>query len=259
MPRSSPRISVILPCLNDSKYIKEAINSVINQDYEDYELLVIDGGSTDGTIQIVESFSDERITLLDGGGFVESLNKGIEIARGQYIARIDSDSISHPTRFRKQIQFLDSHEDVVAVGSAVRRIDCDSGDEYIDRKPTTHEEIEKKLVDASSFAHPTVMMRRSTIRECGMYKDYTWEDYELWTRLLKFKLANLDEVLVTEYEREESIQENVSPLKSISANTVCGLLAIHRSSLSIEEKIRLYVWRLLVFPKKLAAKILHSH
>lgn len=252
------KVSVILPTLNDQNFIQECIQSVIEQTEKRWELLVIDGGSTDDTLGIIDQFNDERISVIEGGGFVESLNIGIRVAEGDYIARVDADSRSHPTRFKKQLSFLEQNPDVVAVGSHLKRVDPTTNNTLIDEKPLAHSDIENKLFDASPFAHPTMMFRTNILREIGGYRDYTWEDYELYTRLLDYELANIDEVLVTEHERKDSIQENVSPTRSILANLLCGILAIQRSSVPNRKKIVQYILLFLAFPKKLIAKHIYS-
>ncbi|PSP95630.1 hypothetical protein BRC91_01780 [Halobacteriales archaeon QS_4_62_28] len=252
------QVSVLLPTLNDADYIEKCIQSVLKQTYSDFEVIILDGGSTDGTIEYVNSVSDSRISLVHSKGIVQSLNRGIKEADGEYIARVDADTVSHPKRFERQVEFLNSNPEVAAVGTAVKRIYPSTRESWSDRKPTTHREIEKKLIDASALVHPAVMMRRSLVEKVGGYRDYRWEDYELWTRLLQFRLANIDKELVTVYQRENSVQGNTSPIQSILSNTVCGLLAITRSSFPVRRKLMLYAILLPKFIKKISYKYLYQ-
>ena len=115
-----PRISVIMPAYNAEKYIREAIDSILAQTYTDFEFIIIDDASTDATASIVESYSDERIRFFRNEhnmGVANTLNRGLDLAVGEYIARMDSDDISLPERFAKQVEFMDTHTDVIVCGS----------------------------------------------------------------------------------------------------------------------------------------------
>ena len=212
-----PRLSVILPVYNCEKYIYEAVDSILNQTFTDFELLIVDDFSTDSTVLILESFKDSRIQLFKkekNTGYTNSLNYAISIAKGEYIARMDGDDICLPQRFEKQVNFLDCHPDVILCGSAVQIIDSDT----ILRLPTNHDEIKVKLCFATSFCHPSVMGKAIVFKE-NLYdvKLEPAEDYDLWTRLVfKGQLANLDEILLM-YRIHE---EQVSLLRSEYQTTV---------------------------------------
>src|SRR5690348_7082970 len=113
------RVTVLMPVYNSEKYIWAAIHSVINQTWNDFELLIVNDGSTDGTQEIIKSFADDRIVLInqENGGVAKALNKGLMHAKGDYIARFDADDICFPDRLEEQVNFLDKHEDYVVVGS----------------------------------------------------------------------------------------------------------------------------------------------
>jgi len=197
MPFKMPRISVILPVYNCEKYINETIQSVINQTFENFELLIIDDCSTDSTVAIIKSFNDHRIQLIQkekNTGYTNSLNYAISIAKGEYVARMDGDDICLPKRFEKQVTFLDQNPNVILCGTSIQII----GKNKILHYPSIHDEIMVKLCFGNSFFHPSVMGRLNIFKENPYDTRFEpAEDYDLWTRLVfKGKLANLNEVLL---------------------------------------------------------------
>jgi glycosyltransferase involved in cell wall biosynthesis len=194
-----PLISVLMPCYNSSAYINEAIKSILNQTIKDFELLIFDDASTDNTIQNIRSFDDVRIKLIEkpnNTGYTDSLNMGLKIARGKYIARMDSDDVSLETRFQKQVHFLDLNPDIVVCGTWIETFP----DNTIVKYPKKNEEIMVSLLDDCCLAHPSVFIRRSFLVDEGAQYDKDFEpaeDYDLWTRLIsKGKFANIPEVLL---------------------------------------------------------------
>ena len=136
-----PEITILMPVRNGEKYIKESIDSILKQTFTDFELLIMDDGSTDRTVERIERYTDERIRLIRRKhNFIRNLNEGLELALGAYIARMDADDISMPERFVKQIAFMNSHPDIDCLGTWAIEID-DDGKEYFRKKmPITHEE-----------------------------------------------------------------------------------------------------------------------
>jgi glycosyltransferase involved in cell wall biosynthesis len=191
------KVSVILPVYNCDQYIFETIQSVLNQTFTDFELLIVDDCSTDNTVAIIRAFDDDRIQLTlkeKNTGYTDSLNYAVSIAKGQYIARMDGDDICMPTRFEKQVAFLDTNPTIILCGSAIQIIGTDT----ILRHPSNHEEIKVKLCFGTSFYHPSVMGKIEVFRANPYDKAYEpAEDYDLWTRLVfQGELANLEEVLL---------------------------------------------------------------
>lgn len=196
---STPKISVLMPVYNCELYIKKAIDSILNQTYSDFEFLIIDDASTDETVSIIKSYNDARIQLIEkpiNSGYTNSLNYGLKLAKGKYIARMDGDDISLPERFAKQVDFLDKNLDVVLCGTAF----CIIGTNEIISIPQNHEEIKLALLKNNCIAHPSVMMRKSILDKGSILYDLAKEpseDYDLWVRLIsKGKLHNLLEVLL---------------------------------------------------------------
>ncbi len=193
----SPILSVILPVYNCEKFVSEAVQSVLNQTFSDFELLIIDDCSTDATVSIIQSFSDDRINLIckkKNSGYTDSLNYAISIAKGNYIARMDGDDVCLPSRFQKQIKIMNADEEVILCGTAVQIIDSDT----ILKHPINHDYIKLKLCFSNAFFHPTVMFRKEVFNTFQYNKNFEpAEDYDLWTQLVfKGKVINIDEVLL---------------------------------------------------------------
>ena len=193
---SNPKVSVVMSCFNSSLTIAETITSVLSQSFKDFEFIIWDDGSTDDTKRIVETFNDKRIRYIyhKNTGLGKALYSACNEAKGKYIARIDADDICMPDRFEKQVQFLDSHPEVVLIGSSVIYIDEHGvilGRSY----PATWSVCQKKHID---LAHPTVMFRTSVYKKtCGYSSLNTAQDKVLWPKFLKYgKICNLSAPLV---------------------------------------------------------------
>ena len=201
MKSTPPTLSVLIPTYNGGRYVFEAIQSILNQTYQDFELLIIDDGSTDNTSKIIQSFNDPRIRWFrneKNEGLIATLNRGLELAQGQLIARMDSDDLSLPDRFEKQIHYLNEHPDVSVVGGAYETIEENV---RIVRHPTDPEQVRQELLFTGCvIAHPTVMFRKKVLEDLGFTYDKNYphaEDYALWAKLSQqVKLANLPDVLL---------------------------------------------------------------
>ncbi len=199
----SPTITILMPAYNAEKYIKEAIDSVLNQTYTNFELIVVDDGSTDKTLQIVSAYEDARIQLIciKHGGVSKALNEGLAIAKGKYIARFDSDDLCYPNRLERQFQFMEKHPDYVVIGTDADYMLEDGN--YLFQFSCighTHEEIERKLFFYCPFIHSSVMYRKDSVLEVGGYSllAHNFEDYFLWIKLIQHgKLCNLPESLIS--------------------------------------------------------------
>lgn len=186
---SSPRVSVVLPVYNGEEYLRRAIESVLRQNYQDLELLVIDDASGDGSVRVVETFNDPRIRLIRNAlnlGLTDSLNIGVKAARGAYIARIDQDDyFDHPDKLLRQVEWLDQHPDCVLVGTYFTVYT--PGQKPIKITPPTEDaDLRRGLLLSATFAHPTVMFRKSVCVSVGGYRNRFGkhvEDIDLWFRL----------------------------------------------------------------------------
>ncbi len=198
-----PRISVVLPVFNGELFIADAIRSLLDQTFGDFELLVIDDGSTDRTPEILKTFQDSRMRVIKNAenlGLIRSLNLGIELARGEFIARMDADDIAFPKRLETQLAFLNNNPGVSVVGSNIVVFNQDTVDgRCLMTPPQTAAQIHWELLRVSCLYHPTVLIRRSVFADERAYDpEYTHcEDYELWLRLSRrFELANIPESLL---------------------------------------------------------------
>lgn len=195
------KVSVVMSYFNDENFVAAAINSVLSQTFSDFELIIVDDGSTDSSFKIAKQFDDKRIKILRNGenrGIVYSLNRGIKYSKGEYIARMDSDDISKKDRLKKQLDFFKRNNLVAICGTWAVLIN-EKGD-FIKKTelPVTNEEIKRNLIKFNPFIHSTMMFRRSLIENGGFYrKDFEGaEDYELVVRISqKYKLANIPEYL----------------------------------------------------------------
>lgn len=194
------KITVLMPVYNTAPYLKEAIESILSQTFGDFEFLIIDDASTDGSVGIVKSYSDPRIKLIEkprNTGYTNSLNMGLELARGEYIARMDSDDISLPARFAKQVAFMEAHPEVGACGTWVQTM---GAFEQLWKKAEHDWEIKIKLFTETHLCHPSVMIRRSVLTRHQLRYDPAFEpaeDYDMWSNISKVScLANLPEALL---------------------------------------------------------------
>ncbi len=207
----SVKISVILSVYNGEQYIKEAIDSILEQSYTDFECIVIDDGSTDSTPAIITRIKDPRIVYLTNEkniGLVQSLNKGLRVAKGELIARMDADDISLPDRFEKQVGFLDTHPEVGVLGTAMRQIDSSGRTLSVLVVPERHPEILWRMFFGLAVVHASVMMRREVVLKVGGYNNNYQhiEDTELWSRLIHMtRFTNLSEILYQRHLHTGSI------------------------------------------------------
>lgn len=203
-----PLVSVVMPCHNGAQYISEAIRSVLAQSYVNWELIVVDDGSTDDSLSIVKSMKDSRITLVRNKknyGICHSLNKGIKRAKGKYIARLDADDMMLPGRLSAQIEFMEQHPDYAVVGGNHIVMDMDGMPLGMTAYPETDKEIRFFANIFNPFAHSSVMIRKAVLEEGYRYSNkYPYcEDYHLWMQIIrKHKLHNLQQT-ITLYRKNE--------------------------------------------------------
>lgn len=205
-----PKISVVMPTYNAEKYIKEAIDSILLQTYKNFELLVIDDNSKDSTLDILKSYDDERIKVIQGDceGLAAALNKGIREAKGEYIARMDADDVSLPERFEKQVKFLEEHPDISLVGSWQKYI---GNDNKIHKTLQTPDEVKIAMLFGCDLCHSTIMFKKKDFVDNNLFYDISspQEDFELWSRAVHIlKFANLQEILGLYRVTGESVTDN---------------------------------------------------
>ena len=184
---------------NGEDYLHEAIESILKQTYSDFEFIIINDGSSDSSLKIVKSISDNRIVLIDqkNTGLAIALNNGIKIAKGKYIARMDADDISMPERLKLQFEFLENHPEVIVVGGNADVIDKSGDYVYTSNQMLEWEMIKNKLPE-TPFFHSSTMYRKSSFETVGGYPElYRIEDVVFFNRLSRIgELRNLKEVLI---------------------------------------------------------------
>lgn len=197
-----PKISVVMPVYNGEKYLREAIDSILNQTFSDFEFIIINDASKDGTEEIIKSYEDDRIVYLKNEqnlGVAGTLNRGLGVAKGEYIARMDSDDISLPERLKKQVEYMDKHKDVGVLGTDILIF----GEGIEEREfifSHKKEQVKAELFLKSSVAHPTVMIRNSILK--SNHLKYTekyngFEDFALWWDVVKYSnIEVLPEILL---------------------------------------------------------------
>lgn len=196
-----PEITVLMSVYNGERFLREAIESILNQSYSNFEFLIINDASTDSSRDIILSYKDKRIRLMDNEqniGLTRSLNSGLTLARGKYIARMDADDISMPERFEKQIRLLNNNHDIGLTGTYYQVITDNKRVIEIIMPPTDNYEIKTKLSDGSQFCHGSVMFLKECIEKVGPYKEIfkSAQDYDLWLRISqKYNVANIPEPL----------------------------------------------------------------
>ena len=206
-----PKVTVLMPVYNGEKYLREAIESILNQSYSDFEFIIVNDGSTDNTVEILNEYTDsriKRINNLKNIGLVGSLNCAIETAQGKLIARMDADDISTPDRFEKQVAYLDAEPKVSVLGTYMKHIDAEGNNLGILNVPCNHNLIKWKMLFETSMFHATVMMRKKDLDKVGNYStDYQHiEDTELWSRMIdNARFSNLNEVLYIRRWHDESV------------------------------------------------------
>jgi glycosyltransferase involved in cell wall biosynthesis len=198
---NDPKISVIMPVYKNGKYLKSAIDSILDQTFKNFEFIIIeDKSDSDECKNIINSYNDPRIKYIlneTKKGIAESLNQGILLSRGDYIARMDSDDISLPKRFENQYEFMEKNKDVSISGTFYKTIG--HGESYTSKLLSDSEDIKAQLLFNSGVAHPTVIMRKSFLIKNNLFyrNQYIEEDYDLWTRISETgKITNIKHVLL---------------------------------------------------------------
>lgn len=197
----SIKVSVVMPVYNVEQYVEEAIESILTQSFLDFELIIIDDASTDRTLDVIKNFVDNRIRLFtnkDNIGLAASLNKGIRLAKGEYILRMDGDDISLPDRIKIQVGFMDSNPEIGISGTSIKLFGNAS---TINMYPLKDLSCKIHLLFGVPFAHPSVIIRKYDFISNYLYYDEKLtqfgEDYDLWVRAAKVvKFSNIPNVLL---------------------------------------------------------------
>lgn len=208
----APGVTVLMPVRNGAAHVREAAESILSQTFRDFEFLVVDDASDDGTVGILESLGDPRLRIVRSRErlrFSGALNLGLDLARGDWIARMDADDIALPDRLARQLAFLRAHPDVGLCGGLATAFGLRQGPYF--RPPLSPSEIQAYLLFDSPFVHPTVLMRRELFARHGLRFDPAFcpaDDYELWSRAARLvPAANLDRVVLRYRVHRASLTE----------------------------------------------------
>jgi glycosyltransferase involved in cell wall biosynthesis len=211
----TPLVSVILPVYNGSSFLKESIESLLEQSYCNFEIIIINDGSTDDSEKIIRFYSDHRIRYFyqKNIGLAKTLNRGILLSRGKYIARQDQDDFSEINRLEKQVNFLLKNPKVQMVGSNAKIWIDNKKTNSSTRLPLTSEQLKIATLFDNYFIHSAVLIRKTAFKKIGFYSEDNErqppEDYELWSRIIrKFDVANIKENLVNYRKSHGSMSQN---------------------------------------------------
>jgi glycosyltransferase involved in cell wall biosynthesis len=226
----APTVSVVMTVYNTRRFVADAVRSVLGQTFGDFEFIIVDDGSTDGSAAVLKDFAanDPRIRLVSrpNTGIVAAANEGIGLARGRYLARMDSDDVCLPRRFATQVGYLDEHPECVLVGSRVTVVDPYGSPVFESGQKLTHEEIDAELLSSGggwAIVQPSAMMRTDAVRRVGGYRGRhnVSEDQDLFLRLAEVgRVANLPEPLLlyrrhyrsvmhTQWQQRQQVKERI--------------------------------------------------
>ncbi|BFU94016.1 MAG: hypothetical protein NTNFB02_07380 [Nitrospira sp.] len=218
----TPLVSVLLPVYNGDKYLRAAIESMLSQSFADFELIVIDDGSTDRSAEVIRAFQDSRIRAYrqENQGLAETLNRAIELSRGNYLARQDQDDVSLPQRLENQVAYMNSHPHCGLVGTWAEIVTGTEATGRVHRHASENSLLKFDLLFDNPFVHSSVMLRKSAVKTVGLYSTdpdrQPPEDYELWSRLAReWDVANIPEILHIYREIPTSMsRDGASPFRN---------------------------------------------
>lgn len=237
-----PKVSVFVPVFNGEKYIGKAIQGILNQTDQDFEIIIVNDGSTDNTLLEIDKFTDPRIKVYNNPknlGLAATRNRGLELANAKYLAINDCDDISYPTRLEEQLAFLDTHKEVGIVGSNARRIFPD-GSFKIWSYPKTSEAIKCRLFWGSAVINSSAVLRLDALQEHKLsYREEfpPCEDYDLFERAQHcFKIENMDKVLVDYLEHSNNVTFTMSDRSKFASNRI-GYRQLERLGIPLTDQV----------------------
>ena len=204
MSKNTPLVSVVMPAYNSEKYISEAIESILNQTFKDFEFIIINDASTDGTMNIIKKYAelDDRIIVLNNEknmNIAESRNSGVRIASGRYVVTMDSDDIASLDRLYNQYEFLESNKDIAISIGNINVMNGSGVSQYTRMYPLTDRDIRSKVYRFNPFPNPTIMCRREVYMKTGNYDNFyvPIDDFDFWLRAgTFFKFGNCNKIVL---------------------------------------------------------------
>lgn len=221
----TPRVTVLMPVYNGGEFLRVAVESVLGQSFRDFELLIVNDGSTDGSVELLEKVDDSRLRLVHNErnmGLIPTLNRGLELARGEYLARMDCDDLSRPQRLARQVEFLDGNPGVGLCGSWFSKFG--PGINKVIRWETEPGAVRCSMLFSCAVAHPTVLFRREAFAARHLRYDMDFphaEDYDLWARAMEhMEIANLPEVLLDYRVHPHQVTQRLSGAQGETAGKI---------------------------------------
>lgn len=217
---NKPKVSIIMPVYNQAKYVKQAIESILQQTFSNFELIIINDGSTDRSVNIIDNFHDLRIKIInqENKGLITTLNTGIVLSRAEYIARIDPDDIwSDLNKLNKQMEYLSKDPNCVVLGTWARIIDENDKEFSHISCPEKDQGIRSKILTKNCFIHPSVVFNKEIALKAGGFDEQEKyvEDYGLWLRMGQFgKFANIPEFLMSYRIHRDGITQQKNFIQS---------------------------------------------
>lgn len=236
-------VTVLMPVFNGERYLERAIQSILTQSFKDYKFLIIDDGSTDSSLEIINRYKeqDSRIQVLvnsNNRGLINTLNKSLDTIDTKYVARMDCDDVAFPARLEKQVRLMEASPSIGVCGTWITVKNTSDGSQYTQRYPTRQANIKVHMLSYCAVAHPSVILRKSFFEQYGLRYDPAYihaEDYELWTRAIdKFEFTNIDEPLL-EYTIHP---ENVSSKNKAIQLSASSRIKIKQISKLIRPKLK---------------------
>lgn len=184
-----PKVTVVMPVYNGSRYLREAIESILAQTYTNFEFLIIDDGSTDGTSAIIQSYNDPRIRFIRNDrnqGVWKTMNTGLSLARGEYFSRMDSDDIALPVKLERQVAYLENKPEVTVISSAIIEISANGASTLstwgAEKNAATYDQIRRTLIYVCCICNPTTLLRTNILKQYRFNEAFrnNGADYELW-------------------------------------------------------------------------------
>jgi glycosyltransferase involved in cell wall biosynthesis len=246
---SDPLVTVLMPVYNGVKYLSEAINSILNQTYENFEFMIIDDCSTDQSIEIIKSFTDNRIRLIineENIGQSKTLNKGIGLAKGKYIARLDQDDLSYKERLQTQLDKISGLNKTI-IGSWVRAVDEKSLIIGYIRHPLDNDSIVDSLAIGCALTHSSIFMRKEDIISLGGYSEKyrIAMDWDLWVKAAykKYNFLNISKYLIGLRQHTNQASKNIEGKKVLNKETL-QIMNSSKKIIKSKENLNAYIgWK----------------
>jgi glycosyltransferase involved in cell wall biosynthesis len=232
---TTPTVSVVMSVYNAERFLRESVESILNQSFSDFEFIIVNDGSSDGTRSILESYQDPRIILIhqENAGVTKALNSGLKLATGKYVARQDADDVSKPDRLSKQVAFLKANPAVGLLGTRFEFIDEHSQVTRLGALPTDNKTLQQRLPVINQFSHGSVMIRKEALDSVGLFREFFKyaQDYDLWLRIAEhYEVCNLPDYLFCYRELEQAISSTNVLTQSLYAGTAAELATQRRET-----------------------------